>query len=79
LYAARYEMATTIEDVLLRRLGLQLSSWTGAIAAAPLTASILAGELNWNPEFTRTSIERYVKKIKYLISTAGLEDSTTYA
>ncbi|MGA8765477.1 MAG: FAD-dependent oxidoreductase, partial [Candidatus Acidiferrales bacterium] len=79
LYAARYEMATTIEDVLLRRSGLQLSSWTGAIAAAPLTASILAGELNWNPEFTRTSIERYVKKINHLISTAGLADSTTYA
>jgi glycerol-3-phosphate dehydrogenase len=79
LYAARYEMATTIEDVLLRRLGLQLSSWTGAIAAAPLTASILAEELNWNPEFTRTSIERYVKKINHLISTAGLADSTTYA
>ena len=72
LYAARYEMATTIEDVLLRRSGLQLLSWTGAIAAAPLTASILAEELNWNPEFTRTSIERYVKKINHLISTAGL-------
>ena len=79
LYAARYEMATTIEDVLLRRLGLQLSSWRGAIAAAPLTASILAGELNWNPEFTRTSIERYVKKINHLISTAGLADSAVYA
>jgi len=79
LYAARYEMATTIEDVLLRRSGLQLSSWTGAIAAAPLTASILAEELNWNPEFTRTSIERYVKKINHLISTAGLADSTACA
>jgi glycerol-3-phosphate dehydrogenase len=79
LYAARYEMATTIEDVLLRRSGLQLSSWTGAIAAAPLTASILAEELNWNPEFTRTSLERYVKKINHLISTAGLADSTACA
>ena len=79
LYAARYEMATTIEDVLLRRSGLQLSSWTGAIAAAPLTASILAEELNWNPEFTQTSIERYVKKINHLISTAGLADSTACA
>jgi glycerol-3-phosphate dehydrogenase len=79
VYAARYEMATTIEDVLLRRSGLQLSSWTGAIAAAPLTASILAGELDWNPEFTRTSIERYVKKINHLISTAGIADSAVYA
>jgi glycerol-3-phosphate dehydrogenase len=79
LYAARHEMATTIEDVLLRRSGLQLSSWRAAIAAAPLTASILAGELNWNPEFTRTSVERYVKKINHLISTAGLADSAVYA
>lgn len=79
LYAARYEMATTIEDVLLRRSGLQLSSWTGAIAAAPLTASILAGELNWNPEFTRASIERYAEKINHLIFTAGLADSTACA
>ena len=33
----------------------------------------------WNHEFTRTSIERYVKKINRLISTAGLADSAVYA
>jgi len=72
LYAIRYEMATTIEDVLMRRSGLQLFSWKDAISAAPLTASILARELDWNPDLERTSIERYVKKINHLISTAGL-------
>jgi glycerol-3-phosphate dehydrogenase len=79
LYAARYEMATTIEDVLMRRSGLQLFSWRGAISAAPLTASILASEFDWNSELERTSIERYVKKINHLISTAGLSsDGATY-
>jgi glycerol-3-phosphate dehydrogenase len=79
LYAIRYEMATTIEDVLMRRSGLQLFSWRDAISAAPLTVSILAREFDWNSDLERTSIKRYVKKINHLISTAGLSsDSATY-
>lgn len=80
LYAIRYEMATTIEDVLMRRSGLQLFSWRDAISAAPLTASILAREFDWNSDIERISIERYVKKINHLISAAGLSsDGAAYS
>jgi len=72
-------------------LTFSLFTWGAVVAnsppraAAPLfilalvTASILAGELSWNSESTRTSIERYVKKINHLILTAGLADSTACA
>ncbi|MGH9726727.1 MAG: glycerol-3-phosphate dehydrogenase/oxidase, partial [Candidatus Acidiferrales bacterium] len=44
-FCARNEMAVTIEDILFRRLGMQLFSWRSAIHAAPVVASILAREL----------------------------------
>jgi glycerol-3-phosphate dehydrogenase len=71
-YCARNEMAITIEDVLMRRTGLQFYSWRAAISAAAATAAILAKELGWGPEFERTSAEEYRKKITRLIQLAGL-------
>ncbi len=75
LYAAREEMAVTIEDVLSRRTGLQLLSWSAARDAAPLTASILAKELHWTPEFERESVRAYHDKITKMLHTAGLPES----
>ena len=71
-YSARNEMAITIEDVLMRRTGLQFYSWRTAISAAAPTAAILAKELGWSPEFERSSAEEYRKKISRLIQLAGL-------
>ncbi|HST11217.1 MAG TPA: FAD-dependent oxidoreductase, partial [Terriglobales bacterium] len=44
VYCARKEMATTIEDVLARRLGLQYFSWKLAMQAAPVVAELMAGD-----------------------------------
>jgi glycerol-3-phosphate dehydrogenase len=71
-YSARYEMAMTIEDVLMRRTGLQIFSWNGAIGAAGPTGAILAKELGWTPEAERTSVEQYRIKIGRLMQMAGL-------
>jgi len=71
-YCARNEMAITIEDVLMRRTGLQFYSWRAAISAAAPTAAILAKELGWSPEFERSSAEEYRRKITRLIELAGL-------
>jgi glycerol-3-phosphate dehydrogenase len=71
-YCARNEMALTVEDVLMRRTGLQFYSWRAAISAAAPTAAILAKELDWSPEFERSSAEEYRKKITRLIQLAGL-------
>jgi len=71
-YCARNEMAITIEDVLMRRTGLQFYSWRAAIAAAAPTAAILAKELGWSADFERSAAEEYQKKITRLIQLAGL-------
>jgi glycerol-3-phosphate dehydrogenase len=71
-YCARNEMAMTIEDVLMRRTGLQFFSWKAAISAATPTGAILAKELGWSADFERSSVEEYRNKISRLIRLAGL-------
>jgi len=71
-YCARNEMAMTIEDVLMRRTGLQFFSWQAAISAASPAASILAQELGWSSDFERSSADEYQNKIRRFIQLAGL-------
>jgi glycerol-3-phosphate dehydrogenase len=78
-YCARNEMAVTIEDILMRRTGLQFFSWRAAISAAAPTAAILAEELGWSADFERSSAEEYRKKIRRLIQLAGLPAEATAA
>jgi glycerol-3-phosphate dehydrogenase len=72
VYAVRYEMAATIEDVLARRIGMQLYSWRDAIQAAPVVSSLMAKELHWTIVFTELATSRYVEKINHLLDSAGL-------
>ena len=72
VYAVRHEMAATIEDVLARRIGMQLYSWRDAIQAAPVVGSLIAEELSWTSSFTRTAIMHYVEKVNHLLDSAGL-------
>jgi glycerol-3-phosphate dehydrogenase len=71
-YCARNEMAVTIEDILSRRLGVQVHSWRDAIRAAPAVASILRAELDWSAETERRAIDQYVSKINRYLQLAGL-------
>ena len=71
-FAARFEMAMTIEDVLARRIGLQFYGWSEAIAAAPPTADVLARELGWSEVERANALNEYVKKIGELQRRAGL-------
>ena len=72
VYAIRYEMAATIEDILARRLGMQFYAWQDCIDAAPLVGSLMAKELQWAEPFARESINNYVEKINHLMDSAGL-------
>jgi glycerol-3-phosphate dehydrogenase len=72
VYAVRHEMAATIEDVLARRIGMQLYSWRDVIQAAPVVGSLMAVELSWTSSFTRAEITDYVEKINHLLDSAGL-------
>jgi glycerol-3-phosphate dehydrogenase len=63
VYCIRNEMASTIEDVLARRIGLEQFSWTMAMEAAPVVASHLAKELAWSARQETEATEHYVSGI----------------
>jgi glycerol-3-phosphate dehydrogenase len=71
VYAVRKEMALTVEDVLARRIGLQLFGWRLAIQAAPTVATLLRQELGWSAREEQSAVERYVTKVNHMITTAG--------
>jgi glycerol-3-phosphate dehydrogenase len=73
VYSVQEEFAMTIEDVLARRLGVQFWSWREAIHAAPVAGALIAQELQWSPEYARSSISTYIDKINHLLERAGLE------
>jgi glycerol-3-phosphate dehydrogenase len=73
VFCVRHEMATSIEDILARRTGLQLFSWGQAKAAAPAVGAILAGELGWTPIQQKSAVEEYVNKIGRLMQLMGLQ------
>ncbi|HZN15455.1 MAG TPA: glycerol-3-phosphate dehydrogenase/oxidase [Acidimicrobiales bacterium] len=65
VYAARYEMAHTVDDVLSRRTRAVLLARDEAVAAAGDVGNLMASELGWTPSQTeahvisfRASVER---------------------
>jgi glycerol-3-phosphate dehydrogenase len=72
IYSVREEMAMTIEDVLARRTGLELLDWRAAREAAALTGSLIARELGWGAERTKSEVENYRDRITRLLAIAGL-------
>ncbi len=70
VYAARHEMARTVEDVLARRTALQLYDWRLAIQAAPEAARLMAPELNWSPEEIASAAETYIQTTTRLLQAA---------
>jgi glycerol-3-phosphate dehydrogenase len=71
VYAVRHEMARTLEDVLARRIGLQLYGWRLAIDAAPVAAALMGQELGWNAEEEQVALEQYVTMVNHRITSAG--------
>jgi glycerol-3-phosphate dehydrogenase len=72
VFAARDEMALTIEDVLARRIGLQLYSWKASMSVAPVVARLLAKELGRDAGREQEEIEKYVNKINRWLRLAAL-------
>jgi glycerol-3-phosphate dehydrogenase len=77
VYGVRTEMAASIEDILARRIGLEIYSWNDAIKAAPAVAQLLAAELGWPDAVTCESRAHYIEKIRGLMQKAGLADGAT--
>ena len=72
--AVREEMAMTVEDVLRRRVGLELFSWNLAGHAAPAVAEIMAAEFGWSSAETGHAIQQYVTRIGGMREAAGFTD-----
>jgi glycerol-3-phosphate dehydrogenase len=73
VYAAREELAATIEGVISRRIGLRYYSWRDAIKAAPVVGSLMAQELRWATAQEHEAVTRYVERINFLLERAGLQ------
>ncbi len=61
VYAARHEMARSVDDVLSRRTRARLLDRAAAVAAAPRTAALLATELGWDASETKRQVEAFVE------------------
>jgi glycerol-3-phosphate dehydrogenase len=59
VYAVRHEMATTLDDVLLRRTRAHLFDRPATLAAAPAVAELLAGELGWDADEVARQVATY--------------------
>jgi glycerol-3-phosphate dehydrogenase len=73
VYVIREEMAQTIEDILLRRLGAQFHSWREAALAAPVVGQLLAREFSWTASQTEEAVAAYLHSIRHLFESAGIE------
>ena len=62
VYAARHEMAPTLDDVLSRRTRARLFDRDAAVAAAPAVAALLAAELGWDDDEVARQIDDFVAR-----------------
>jgi glycerol-3-phosphate dehydrogenase len=69
VYSVRHEMAHTVEDVLARRIGLELYDWRMAMQAAPIVADLMPRELGW------TTSDAYIAKVRRLLDATGATPS----
>jgi glycerol-3-phosphate dehydrogenase len=76
VWAARHEMATTLDDVLTRRTRARLFDRAAALAAAPRAAELMAGELGWVPERVAAEIADFTARCDAELAAAGIAAAT---
>ena len=76
LYAVRYEMATTVDDVLSRRTRARLLARDASAAAAFDVARLLAPELGWSDADTEAQAEAYRSSVAEERAASGLQETT---
>ncbi len=73
VYAAREEMALTLDDVLARRTRAGIQRAHATMAAAPAVARLLAPEMGWDEREAAGQAARFVASCQKELLTAGLE------
>ncbi|MBO0725347.1 MAG: glycerol-3-phosphate dehydrogenase/oxidase, partial [Blastocatellia bacterium] len=64
VYAARYEMALTLADVMARRTRLAMLAGTEALNCAAVVADSMANELGWSGEQTERQIAQFTAEFE---------------
>jgi glycerol-3-phosphate dehydrogenase len=73
LYAAREEMACTLDDVLSRRTRSRIQRAQPAMAAAHAAAALIAPDLGWTEQEAATQADRFIESCQKELLTAGLD------
>ncbi len=76
VYAVRYEMAQTVDDVLSRRTRAALHDDRGAAAAAGQAADLMAGELGWSAADRDRQVAAFTDQVLARRGSAGLSGTT---
>jgi glycerol-3-phosphate dehydrogenase len=75
LYAVRYEMATTLDDVLSRRTRARLLDRDATAAAAADVADLVGDELGWSAEERAAQIAAYRRAAEHEREVPGLPET----
>jgi glycerol-3-phosphate dehydrogenase len=79
LYAVRYEMATTLDDVLARRTRARLRNRDATAAAADDVAALVATELGWSAATRAAEVAAYREAARRERQVPGLPEVTVLA
>ncbi len=74
VYAVRSEMATTLDDVLVRRTRAHLEDRAACLAAADDVARLLAAELDWNDDEIQRQVAAYRRRCDDEVAAAARPD-----
>jgi glycerol-3-phosphate dehydrogenase len=72
VFAARHEMACTVDDVLARRTRARLQARDASAAAAPDVAALLGAELGWDDAEQQAQVDAYVALVDAERAAPGL-------
>ncbi len=63
VYAARFEAALHLEDVLARRTRISIEAWDRGVSAAPVAARLMGAELGWDDARIQREIDFYLERV----------------
>jgi glycerol-3-phosphate dehydrogenase len=73
VYAAREEMAQTLDDVLSRRTRATIQRAHATMHAAPTMAELLASDMGWSASEAAEQAARFSESCEKELLTAGLD------
>src|SRR2546426_12551071 len=79
VYAARYEMAASVDDVLSRRTRARLLARDASAAAALDVARLIAPDLGWSADDVAAQVAAYLTSVATERESAGLPETAPHA